>query len=165
MSFEHDKASISNLSAFKEHLINQKMEMNDDEIFKEEEYRYVIKLFNSENIMIKPWQSRSMETSILFLLCITFGAGVLVLPVILKNNGLLLGFGVFFFSAMASYWTLTLILEVSYKTKLYDVSSLADKYYGKKAYIITEYIGLMNNFLGIIFYDKICKISIINFSI
>lgn len=111
-------------------------------------------------IYFQPLTRGSVRTSILCLLCVTIGVGILSIPYVIMNVGIVLGLIIFMVCAAATQWTLTLVTMTSAKDNIYDYSELVQKYYGSKLLLLTEIMSLVNNMGGIIALNKFSKLHL-----
>lgn len=147
-------------------LIEKKTSLDPD-LYKEiEEYHenkdasaFRSKLREWKYVYFQPITKGSVRSSILCLLCVTIGSGLLSLPFIISRVGIILGLIIFAISAIATHWTLSLITETSKEEEIYDYSELVEKYFGPKMLVLTEIMSLVNNMGGIVALNKISNFN------
>ena len=102
-----------------------------------------------KQIYFQPMRPGSLRASIFCLICVTLGTGMLPLPYFFKSNGIILTLFIFFFCAFSTLLTLKILINLSYKNKIYSYNELVAQYFGKgssmESYSITM---LLINSLG-----------------
>ena len=72
----------------------------------------------------------------------SLGAGVLTLPYVNKQNGIVLGSSMLVFGAIVSYISMRLLMWESYATNIVDYAELVEHCFGKVRYFVMYLISL-----------------------
>jgi hypothetical protein len=99
-------------------------------------------------------KTESLSGTVLVLLCITFGSGILSLPYTIKSVGIILGVILFILSSLICFWTLKLLTHLAYKKNVLDYCQLVEIYFDHQTVILTEVINLISNLATIIVYQQ-----------
>ena len=100
----------------------------------------------------------SVKSSIFSVCSLAVGAGSLSLPSMVDNMGLVLALVMLTLSALAAYWTLTLMIKASLKMGVYNYSELLKKTLGKWASVMFDITILIYVFGVILSFEVISKL-------
>ena len=151
-------------------LINKGVQTDDimQDLIENGQNRYYLKKRSSEfkkmkssnedisfNLFFRPIKHGSLRSSIFCMICVTLGTGMLPLPYFFRTNGIILTLIMYFFCSIPTYFTLQLLIKMSYEFNTYDFIGLVNKVYNNNKYmeIYATIVLLINSFGSIIMWD------------
>lgn len=115
---------------------------------------YIIKI-NKKKFSYFPLKQGSYWSSIFFILFSTLGSGVIILPITMKNLGIIPASLCLALCAFISYYTVTILVIEGFNHHNYSFSELVEKSFGKKTLILVDISFHIGNLLGIIVFNKV----------
>jgi hypothetical protein len=111
--------------------------------------------------MFSKMEAGSLRGSIFAMSSLALGTGCLTLPQKFEQMGFITGLVILIFGAVASYWSLTLLIKACAQHKVYDYSLLVQQVWGKVPAIFLN-VNILFYILGILIsYQCISKIALI----
>lgn len=101
-----------------------------------------------------PIKGGSLRGSILAMASITFGGGCLAFSSAIRDMGLVNGLILFFYVALISFYTLSILTQAGIQTGIYGYNELIEKYIGKKMVVFSDINNLFLCLGVIIGYQK-----------
>jgi hypothetical protein len=99
--------------------------------------------------MFSKMEAGSLRGSIFAMSSLALGTGCLALPQKFEQMSFVAGVVLLFLGALASYWSLTLLIKASTKTKIYNYSRLVKEVWGKWPALFLD-INILLYILGIL---------------
>lgn len=124
---------------------------------KSNEIIYKIKMQNQEALIIKPLQTGSFYSTLLFSIFSTLGSGIIILPITMHQLGIIWATLLFIICAFISYFTLYQLVIEAYNNNMYYFSDLVEFKYGKRVLIFVEICFHICNLLGVTVFNKVSK--------
>jgi hypothetical protein len=118
---------------------------------------YNVKLQGLSNTTIYPLQTGSFYSTLFFLIFSTLGSGIIILPITMKNLGIVPASVLFTLAALISYFTLSQLVNEAYVNNTYYFSDLVKMKYGKRVLIFVEICFHVGNLLGVTVFNKVSK--------
>jgi amino acid permease len=135
-------------------LIFKRMSLDEDYFMYGCEVKKLSPMQAWREIYLRPITNGSLRASILCLLSVTLGSSFLSLPYLMKTQGIVLCLLLFFFSAFACHWTLSLLAQVSIKEGSFEYSDMMAKYYSNNMVIFTNVMVLICNIGSVLAWNK-----------
>jgi hypothetical protein len=144
--------------------MSDKEETENVSIQQQEEpiYELTIKDNLFEQLDITPHRTGGYWNSIFFILFSTLGSGAIILPITMKEMGVIPSTLLLLLCAIVSYFTVMILVLEGFNQNKYCFSDLVKEKFGNVTLIIVDICFHTGNLLGIIVFNKISKIYIIH---
>ena len=153
----------SSMEDNKHNLLNNKNNINtstsysEDNIQNNENNQLAIQHRTLLNRMFGKMENGSLRSSIFSMCSLAIGASALSTPNMFDKMSLVLGIIMLALAALASYWTLTIMIKSSLKVKVYNYSELCEKALGRWASLTYDLTILVYVFGVILSYEVTSK--------
>ena len=132
----------------------------DNVVFQPEEpiYELTIKDNLFDQLNISPLRTGGYWNSIFFILFSTLGSGTIILPITMKEMGVIPATILLLLCAIISYFTVIILVLEGFNHNKYCFSDLIKEKFGDVTLIIVDICFHTGNLLGIIVFNKISKL-------